>query len=250
MKRVFKSIVVRILTAEASVLIRRMKPKVIAVTGSVGKTSTKDAIFAAIKNNIYARKSEKSFNSEIGVPLTVLGLPNAWNNPLYWLWNIVDGFFTAFFTRDYPEVLILETGIDRPGDMKRLTRWVQPDIVVLTRLPSVPVHVEYFKTPEAVVEEKFKLIEALKPDGVLIYNHDDTAITERLAGVLQRQVGFGRYVPTDFTTRDDKVVYQDDQPTGVEFLIERYGNAYKVHLRNTIGMQHAYACAAAAAVAD
>lgn len=82
MKKIFKALVVKILTLEAAILIKRHKPKVIAVTGSVGKTSTKDAIFAAIKNNVYSRKSEKSFNSELGVPLTVLGLPNVWNNPL------------------------------------------------------------------------------------------------------------------------------------------------------------------------
>lgn len=250
MKEIFKSIVVKILTVEASILLRRKKPKVIAITGSVGKTSTKDAIYAAIKNNIYARKSEKSFNSEIGVPLTVLGLPSGWNNPIVWIKNIIDGFFTAFFSRTYPEVLVLETGIDRMGDMQRLTRWLKPDIVVLTRLPDVPVHVEYFSSPEAVVKEKMLLVSALKPEGVLVYNNDDTKIQEQLPNVLQRKVGFGRYLETDFTARGDRVVYADDQPIGVEFEIEHMGTSSKVLITETVGTHNVYSCMAAIAVAD
>lgn len=250
MKTFFKSIIVGILVAEAAVLIKRHKPKIVAVTGSVGKTSTKDAIFAAIKGNVYTRKSEKSFNSELGVPLTVLGLPNAWNNPFAWVRNILEGFFIAFFSRSYPEVLVLETGIDRPGDMERLTKWMQPDIVVLTRLPTVPVHVEYFASPESVVEEKMKLVSALRPDGVLIYNHDDDVIGSQLAGVLQRKVGFGRYTETDFIARADQTRYQDDQPVGVQFTLHHLDNEYAVLLEGTVGTQHVYSCGAAIAVAD
>lgn len=226
------------------------KPKIIAITGSVGKTSTKDAVYAAIKNHTYARKSEKSYNSEIGVPLTVLGLPNAWSNPLVWLRNIIDGLFTALFAKDYPEVLVLETGIDRPGDMTQLTKWLKPDVVVLTRLSNVPVHVEYFSSPEAVVAEKMQLVTALKPDGLLVYNNDDTIIQAELPNVLQRRVGFGRYLPTDFTAREDRVVYQDDRPVGMEFSLLRHENSYQISVRGTIGTHYVYSCTAAAAVAD
>jgi len=250
MKEIFRTIVVRILIAEAAFLLRRHKPKIITITGSVGKTSTKDAIYAAIKNNIYARKSEKSFNSDIGVPLTVLGLPNAWNNPLLWLKNIVDGFFTALFSKTYPEVLVLETGVGAPGDMDKLASWLKPDMVVLTRMPDVPVHVEYFKTPAAVVAEKMKIVQAMKTDGVLIYNNDDPTITALLPEVLQRQVGFGRYLETDFTARADQVVYNDDIPVGMQFTLNHLDSTYKMVIKDTVGTQHVYSCIAALAVAD
>ena len=112
MKSALKKIVVIILIKEAAWLLRRHKPTIIAITGSVGKTTTKDAIFAALKNSISTRKSEKSFNSEVGVPLTVLGLNNGWNNPLLWVKNIIDGFFIAAFSKSYPAVLVLEAGIE------------------------------------------------------------------------------------------------------------------------------------------
>tara|TARA_B100002051_G_scaffold147570_1_gene139675 strand:+ start:40726 stop:42018 length:1293 start_codon:yes stop_codon:yes gene_type:complete len=250
MKDLFKSVVVKVLTFEAKLILKRHKPRIIAVTGSVGKTSTKDAIYTAIKNNVYTRKSQKSFNSEIGVPLTVLGLPNRWSNPVLWLKNLVDGLFACLFSKSYPEVLVLETGIDRKGDMDQLTRWLKPDIVVLTRLPEVPVHVEYFSSPDEVVEEKMKIVSAMPPDGVLVYNHDDTIIKNQLPDVLQKQVGFGRYLDTDFTARADKVFYKDDQPMGVEFKVSHMGAEHKVAIGGTVGTQHVYSCVAALAVAD
>ena len=73
MKQILKKIVIGILTLEAKLVLKRYKPKIIAVTGSVGKTSTKDAIYTALCEPFSIRKNQKSFNSEIGVPLTVLG---------------------------------------------------------------------------------------------------------------------------------------------------------------------------------
>jgi UDP-N-acetylmuramoyl-tripeptide--D-alanyl-D-alanine ligase len=250
MKEHFKSIVVKILNLEAAFLIKRRKPTIVAITGSVGKTSTKDAVYAAIKNHTYARKSHLSYNSDIGVSLTILGLQNAWNNPFLWLLNIIEGFFIAVFAKDYPAVLVLEMGIDRPGDMEKLTKFITPDIVVLTRLPDVPVHVEYFSSPEAVIAEKMKLVSALKADGVLIYNNDDTIIQGLLAEILPRQVGFGRYLETDFTASGDKVVYHDDQPIGVEFRLKHLGDSYKVLVKNIVGSQNVYSTSAALAVAN
>ena len=230
-------------------MLRRKKPIIVALTGSVGKTSTKDAVYSAVKGSLQARKSEKSFNSEIGVPLTVLGLPNGWSNPFLWIKNIIDGFLTALLSKEYPKILILETGVDTPGDMEKLTSWMQPDIVVLTRLPDVPVHVEYFSSPDAVVVEKMKLVLALKPSGKLIYNNDDTIIQSKLSEVRQECIGFSRYLETDFTAGKDKIVYQDDVPIGIEFVITTQGKSHKVLLKNTIGTQHLYSACAALAVA-
>lgn len=248
MKDFFKKIIVLILTAEAKLLLRRHRPMIIAVTGSVGKTSMKDAIYTVIKKHVSARKSEKSFNSEIGVPLTVLGLPNAWHNPFLWLKNIVDGLYIALFSRSYPAYLILETGVDRPGDMEKLTSWVKPDIVVLTRFPDVPVHVEFFSDPEAVVEEKMKLVTALKPEGVVIYNHDDEVITNALKGVRQQAIGFSRFLPAQFVASDDEVFYNDDQPAGIAFTVTHFSEVERVKVSGVVGLQLLYTYTGALAV--
>lgn len=248
MKSLFKHVVVSILTFEAKVLLHRMNPTIIAVTGSVGKTSTKDAIYAVLKNQIRTRKSQKSFNSDIGVPLTVLGLQNAWNSPLGWFKNLAEGLVIALFARDYPEVLVLETGVDRPGDMKQLTSWLKPDIVVLTRLPQVPVHVEYFSSPEEVAAEKLQLVRALRDDGILIYNHDDEKIIQAVEEVRQTAFGYSRYSPSHFHVTADKVIYDGSEPAGLEFTLTHVDESVKLSVHASLGVQHAYNYAAAVAV--
>lgn len=249
MKQIFKHIVVAILTFEAKILLKRHKPMVIAVTGSVGKTSMKDAIYSILKKQYAARKSEKSFNSDIGVPLAVLGLPNAWNNPFLWTKNIIDGFLIAFFSREYPTHLVLETGVDRPGDMKKLTSWLKPNMVVLTRFPDVPAHVEFFSTPEAVVAEKMVLVEALHPEGVVIYNNDDTIIQTQMAGVRQSTIGYGRELMTQYKASSDQVIYHDDVPVGMSFMLDHIGQSAQVRVMGSIGLPLVYVYGGAIAVA-
>lgn len=173
MRLLFRKFVVAVLIAEARLVVRKYKPRIVAITGSVGKTSTKDAIFAVLAKDAHVRKSDKSFNSEIGLPLTVLGCPNGWNNPLRWLQNIFDGFLLIILPSQYPEWLVLEVGADRPGDIRSMANWLPVDVAVITRLPEVPVHVEFFDSPAAVVEEKASLIGAIKPGGTLVLYADD-----------------------------------------------------------------------------
>ncbi len=250
MKTFLKNIVVKILTLEAKLLLSRHHPTIIAVTGSVGKTSMKDAIYSILKKHYSTRKSEKSFNSEIGVPLTVLGLPNAWNNPFLWLKNIIDGLFIALFSKDYPKYLILETGIDRPGDMSNLAKWLKPNIVVLTRFPDVPVHVEYFENPQAVINEKMKLIDALDQDGVVIYNHDDESIQNALSSVRQKTIGYSRYLNSHFTASKDTIYYNDDVPAGISFFINNMDEINEVRISGVVGVQQVYIYTGAIAVAS
>lgn len=250
MKELLKKIIVKIITFEANLLLRRKRPLIIAVTGSVGKTSTKDAIYEAIKGSVSARKSAKTYNSDIGVPLSILGLPSGWSNPIVWLKNIIDGLFIALFSRQYPKVLVLETGIDRPGDMGTLTSWLTPDIAVLTRFPDVPVHVEFFKDPEEVVQEKMKLVHALKDNGVVIYNHDDEVIRREMQLVRQKAIGFSRYSQSHFTVTADKTVYHDNAPAGTAFTLTHLNESVDVTIYGAIGVQHSYNIAAAAAVAS
>ncbi len=73
MKNLLKSIITFALSLLARLVVRRYKPHVVMVTGSVGKTSTKDAVAAVLATRFFVRKSDKSFNSEFGVPLTVIG---------------------------------------------------------------------------------------------------------------------------------------------------------------------------------
>ncbi len=250
MKDFFKHIVISIITFEAKLLLLRTKPTIIAVTGSVGKTSVKDAIYEVLKGSVHTRKSEKSFNSEIGVPLSVLGLPSGWNNPFLWLKNIVDGLIMVIHPGKYPKVLVLEMGVDRPGDMDLLTKWIRPHVVVLTRLPDVPVHVEFFGSPEAVCAEKIKLVHALRPEGTLVFNNDDEKVVEVAKGVLQQTVGYSRYSPSSFTASKDETFYEDGVPRGTTFTLSHDTESVAFSVRGSLGVQHTYTYGAASAVAS
>ena len=107
MKEIFKKIITYVLRIESQLVLYKYKPKIVAITGSIGKTSTKDAVYRVISQVSYVRKSDKSYNSEIGLPLTILGVPNGWSNPVIWFKNILKGFWLFLWPHKYPKWLVL-----------------------------------------------------------------------------------------------------------------------------------------------
>lgn len=252
MKELFKKIIVTVITWEARAVLHKYKPRVVAITGSVGKTSTKDAVYAVLARKYHVRKSEKSFNSEIGLPLTILGCPNAWGNPLRWLQNIVDGLLLVLLPAKYPEWLVLEVGADRPGDIRSLVGWLRSDVVVITRLPEVPVHVEFFDSPEAVIEEKAALIDTLRQGGVLLLYADDErtrGLEHRLPAPDARIILFGFAEDADVRARDFTLVREEGGPVwplGMQAHIAYGESAAPLTIMGSVGT-HSFAPAVAAA---
>ncbi|HVV15418.1 MAG TPA: UDP-N-acetylmuramoyl-tripeptide--D-alanyl-D-alanine ligase [Candidatus Paceibacterota bacterium] len=248
MQAFFKKSVARLLKLEARLVLRKYKPRIVAVTGSVGKTSTKDAIYAVVSKGVYARKSQKSFNSEIGLPLTVLGQPNAWRNPFRWIENLFDGLMLYVLPRRYPEWLVLEAGADRPGDISSLSSWLPVDIAVITRLPEVPVHVEYFDSPEAVKEEKASLIRALKEGGSLVLYADDKEVAGlRERAATARVTTFGFHEDADVRAHDARVSLDEHgRPAGMVSQITMAGKTAELVVKGALGA-HALLPALAAA---
>jgi len=253
MKNIFKKIISTILIFEAKLVLKKYKPKIVAVTGSVGKTSTKDAIFAVLAKFKYVRKSEKSFNSEIGLPLTILGLENAWSNPFKWIRNILDGISLIVFKTDYPEWLVLEVGADRPGDIRKISEWLKSDIAVFTKFSKVPVHVEFFPTPKDVVEEKANLIRGLKKDGFLILNGDDEDATSLLERSKNHTLIYKVDNSADVSASNYKINYQEKNgiksPIGISFKVEYKGNIVPVSIDGVLGRQQMYPVLAGLTVA-
>jgi len=249
MRDILKKIIIKIIELEARVVLWRYKPKVIAVTGNVGKTSTKDAIYAALSPFLFVRKSDKSFNSDIGVPLTILGLPNAWNNPIGWLQNLLKGLKIMLYSPQYPKVLVLEVGADRPGDIKKTSSWLHPDVVVITRFSEVPVHIEFFESREDIIKEKGYLVKALKKDGFLILNADDTDAMSYAPEAFIKPITYG--VTKDKSTVRGcqyHVVYTGGSVSGMTFKVDWEGNCMPISLVGTLGHHHMYPALASIAV--
>ena len=249
MKSIFKKIISLIITCEAILIIKKYKPKIIAITGSVGKTSTKDAIFAVMSSSFFVRKSEKSFNSDIGIPLTILGCQNAWFDPIKWCRNIFRGLELILFTKKYPEWLILEVGADRPGDIKNVSRWLKPKLVVLTSFAKVPVHVEFFKDRDAVIREKKYLVDALKHDGILIVNGDDEDSVKIKESAKNISIIYGTSNMADLIATEIKNYYgKDGGIEGVTFKVEYKENIIPVIIKGALGDKSLYSSLAAIAV--
>ncbi|MDP2593227.1 MAG: UDP-N-acetylmuramoyl-tripeptide--D-alanyl-D-alanine ligase [bacterium] len=258
MKFLIKSIIIKILTLEARLALRKFRPYVVAVTGNVGKTSAKDAIYAVLKTSFNVRKSEKSFNSDIGVPLTILGLSNGWNNPVVWLKNLLKGFILCLpkvlssGSVRYPEWLILEIGADRPGDIARITSWLAPNVVVVTRIGEVPVHIEYFASVKEVIHEKSELVRALATGGHLVLNADDGEVLAMKDLREGKVTSYGLSSSAFARGSGYKVIYEGRaikrKPCGISFNVEWDSGTIPITRKNSLGEGHMYPVLVAFAV--
>lgn len=248
MKALARYIVTVILKQEAKLVLRKYKPKIIAITGSVGKTSTKDAIFAVVEKSLVAHKSDKSFNSEIGLPLTILGLDTAWSSPFLWMITIFRGLLLVLFREHYPKWLVLEIGADKPGDISRATTWIHPDISVITRFGDVPVHVEFFRSPAEVFEEKAELAKALRPSGMLVLNADDEKVLAVRDKTKAKSITYGFSESAMFRASNLQIAYEKGIPVGMTFKLEYDGNVFPLTLNGVLGIQPVYSALAALAV--
>ena len=249
MKSIFKKIISVMLQFEAKIILNKYKPKIIAVTGNVGKTSTKDAIFSVMSPFFYIRKSEKSFNSDIGIPLTILGCQNAWSNPFLWFKNILKGIDLILFKDQYPEWLVLEVGADRPGDIKQITKWLKPDIVVITAFAKVPVHIEFFNSREEVVREKKYLVDALKHDGTIIVNGDDMDALKMRDQIKNDSIIYGMDDMSDIVASNSTIHYSDSGVIdGMSFKAGYKENSVPIVIKGSLGVQNIYSALSAISV--
>ena len=251
MKTTFKKIITHILQIESRLVLAKYKPKVVAITGSVGKTSTKDAVYAVLSKVTYVRKSEKSFNSEIGLPLTILGLPNGWNNPFVWFNNVFKGLWLFLMPHKYPKWLVLEVGVGKPDDMKKTASWLKTDTVIITAIGDTPSHIEFFESRKHLVDEKSQLIKTLKKDGFLILNADDETVLEMKTKTKNLTTTYGFKEGSDVRGSSDSILYnKQNEPEGIIFRVDKEGNSLPVVIEGVFGRNHVYASLAALAVSS
>ena len=236
---------------EARLALLRYRPRVIAITGSVGKTSTKDAIAAALAPSFSVRKSEKSYNSDFGVPLTILGLKGAGGSAVLWIKNIILGVWRIFSAQNEPKWLVVEVGAGKPGDIRRFGRLLSPDIAVITRFAEVPVHLEFFASPEALVEEKTELARAVKQGGTLVLGSDDTRV-HALKDILfgQKIVQYGQRADAEVRASDYAVQYEREVPVGMRFLVSVGTRSFQMALTGVLGAHFMQPVLAAFSVAE
>lgn len=127
--------------------LNQVKPIKIAITGSNGKTTTKDMVAATVSEKYRTHKTDGNFNNEIGVPITVLSMPAD------------------------TEVAVIEMGMDREGDISLLSRMIEPDIAIITMIGES--HIEYFGSRDNIAKGKLGILDGLSEQGLFIVNGDE-----------------------------------------------------------------------------
>jgi UDP-N-acetylmuramoyl-tripeptide--D-alanyl-D-alanine ligase len=146
--------------------------KVVAITGSAGKTTTRQIIYHALSRRFGVHQSPKSFNNQIGVPLTLLG------------------------AGPQVQVVIAELGSNHPGEISYLTHIAEPDIAVITNVH--PAHLEGFGDLQIIIQEKLSISERMKPEGVLIINGDIDRLLEACRAKGLKFTTFGKSDGCDY----------------------------------------------------
>jgi UDP-N-acetylmuramoyl-tripeptide--D-alanyl-D-alanine ligase len=228
--------------------VEKYEPSVIGITGSVGKTSTKEAVYAVLRDLRPCRATRGNLNNELGLPLTILGDYGDGGGAWFYFKVIIRAVWRLLLRADYPEILILEYGIQKPGDMKYLLDIARPSIGILTAVGPTPVHVEYFSNPESVAREKAKLLENVPAAGFSIINCDDDITRAATDKVRAHIMKFGFSADSDVRVTTFSNLATDSHPFGISFKLNYGGNFVPVRFPGIFGKSHAYASAAAACV--
>jgi len=150
--------------------------KVIGITGSVGKTSTKEMLASVLEQQFSVLKTEGNYNNEIGLPLTIFNI------------------------REEHQIAVLEMGISDFGDMEQLAKMARPDICLLTNIGVA--HIEQLKTRDGILKEKASMLLYMNPEGHVVLNgDDDKLVTVKPANHIE---------PTFFGLNPDLPYYADE----------------------------------------
>lgn len=230
----------------AIAVLKKYRPLVIGITGSVGKTSTKEAVFSVLRHHFKVRRSLKNYNNEIGVPLTILGVASGGHSFFKWLDVILQSLFLLWKKADYPEILILEMGADKIGDIKYLVKFVPCDIGVVTAVSEV--HLEFFGSVGNIIKEKQKIITHLKESHLAVLNGDDQNVLTMKSATQAKVVTFGFNDNVDVRATDVKVSQKQGE-IGTAFKLHSQGSVLPVFLPKALGKQQVRAALVAIAIA-
>lgn len=195
-----------------------LKP-VIAVTGSVGKTSTKDMIAAVLSGKYNIHKSKGNFNNHIGMPLTVLGFENK------------------------HDAMVVEMGMRGFGEVRELTHIARPNIAVITNIGLS--HIERLETQENILKAKLEIVEGLEGEGVLILNANDPLLSRVDRSIAKKVLYIGVDTEADYTAYS----IVDNGEEGVSFKVNIEGKEVDVHIpavgrHNVFNALYGIACGA------
>jgi len=250
MKNFFKTIIAFCLRVLARTVVRRYHPRIVMISGSVGKTSTKDAVATVLAEHFLVRKSEKSFNTELGIPFTIFGVENPWLNFFAWIKVVKSALALLLLPNHYPNMLVLETGADCPGDLSRILKIATPDMVIITRLPEISVHVEAYASPEAVREEEFSPAYALRVTAPLIIPADDSYALDSAVRSPAHIISYGISDDANVRISDINFLEENGKVVGMKANVNVDNKNEKIFVLGSVGKIQLLPIAAAIAAGN
>jgi len=243
MKEIFKNFVAKILIVLAKKRIKKAKPIVVGVTGSIGKTSTKEAVTLVLKNHFKVLSPPKSYNTEIGMPLVILEeeVPPNIHSVILWSKIIIRSLKKIFLKFDY-QILVLEYGADKPGDIKNLVSIVKPHIAIETGVFAS--HIESYNNLADIGKEKSELVKCLDKNDWAVLNFDNKW-SKKMADMTQAKIiSFGADKNCDFSASDIHLA-----KNGLSFKINYLHKTLPLHI-SALGKHFVYPILAAFAVGE
>ncbi len=204
--------------------------RVVAITGSAGKTTTKDAIALVLEAKYRVVKNRGNLNNHLGLPLSLVEM------------------------RERPDVAVMELGMNHAGEIRVLVGLAEPDIRVWTNVGDA--HIGYFGTREAIADAKAEILEQATPSTLLVCNADDPLVMARAQAFAGRRVTFGTHAAADVraVTIDDRgiagtraAVTTPAGPMTIEIVLPGHGHLLNALAATAVGLELGIAPATIAA---
>lgn len=189
---------------------------VIAITGSVGKTTTKEMISCVLSGKYQVSKTQGNHNNNLGLPITIMEMPQN------------------------TELAVLELGMNHFGEMSYLTSIAQPDVVVITNIGTM--HIEHLGTREGILKAKLEIMEGIRENGVAVFNGDEPLLWNLREG-RHRRIYFG--IENDQCDVVAEEIRQMDG--GMYFTVRGLGQRFQIYVPQE-GRHSVYNALAAVAV--
>lgn len=179
--------------------------KVVGITGSNGKTSTKDILSSILKTKYKTYKTKGNLNNELGVPLTLLSLS------------------------EDTEIAVIEMGMSSLGEIEVLTNLARPDAAIITSIGTA--HLQDLKTKDNIIKAKLEIVKGLKKDGLFVYHGDDDDLKSAVnkLGITQKTMTFGKnksndYIIEEISTDKSGINFRIKTDTTENFFLPMIGS--------------------------
>lgn len=231
---IMKKLLQYILANLAKKILAKYKPKVVGITGSIGKTSAKEAVFAVLASSFSTRTNFKNYNNELGVPLTIIGSETGGRSIIGWIKVFQKAFqLLSKVDKEYPKMLVLEMGADKPADISYLVDIAPCNVGVVTRIG--PAHLEAFKSIENIVKEKQKIVTHLDKNDFAILNYDDELVRKMEKKTEAQVISYGYSEDAQVRAIDFAEQSEGWHIAGIKFKINYKGSVVPVFLPGVVG---------------